>query len=259
MGLLRHTAREKGFHTVFEPAQGELRLLGLGILSLSAGESWEQQLAGREAALVMLGGRAEVWAEGRHWAEVGARENVFAGPASALYLPAESRLKVSALQPLRAAVITAPATNPGEPLLITPEQVTSVWVGRGNTRRTVQTIVGPQFPASRLLVGETYSDSGCWSSYPPHKHDRACPGKESQHEEIYYYLLDPPHGFALQRRYSPAAGLDEAYVIKDGDALALPCGYHPVVVAPGYRLYYLWALAGEQRVLLAAQDPALAG
>ena len=35
----------------------------------------------------------------------------------------------------------------------------------------------------------------------------------------------------------------------------MPEGYHPVVAGPGYRLYYLWVLAGERRELLPKDDP----
>ena len=46
-----------------------------------------------------------------------------------------------------------------------------------------------------------------------------------------------------------------AHVVKDGDAVLLPYGYHPVVSPPGYRLYYLWAMAGAQRKLALHEDP----
>jgi 5-deoxy-glucuronate isomerase len=44
--------------------------------------------------------------------------------------------------------------------------------------------------------------------------------------------------------------------VRDGDAVLLPYGYHPVSSPPGYRLYYLWAMAGEQRQLALYEDPA---
>ena len=74
-------------------------------------------------------------------------------------------------------------------------------------------------------------------------------------EEIYLYRLDPPQGFGLQRIYSPESGRDEAVVVKDNLVVGLPSGYHPVAAAPGYRLYYLWLLAGESRQLIPYDDP----
>jgi 5-deoxy-glucuronate isomerase len=41
--------------------------------------------------------------------------------------------------------------------------------------------------------------------------------------------------------------------------VGIPGGYHPVVAAPGYRLYYLWAIgacAGSPRALATFDDPA---
>jgi len=40
---------------------------------------------------------------------------------------------------------------------------------------------------------------------------------------------------------------DEVYVVENNDTVVIPRGYHPVVAAPGYQLYYLWVLAGEER------------
>jgi 5-deoxy-glucuronate isomerase len=36
----------------------------------------------------------------------------------------------------------------------------------------------------------------------------------------------------------------------------LPYGYHPVSSPPGYAIYYLWAMAGDQRQLAVYEDPA---
>ena len=35
----------------------------------------------------------------------------------------------------------------------------------------------------------------------------------------------------------------EAVFLRHGAVVGIPSGYHPVCAAPGYRLYYLWALA----------------
>jgi len=43
--------------------------------------------------------------------------------------------------------------------------------------------------------------------------------------------------------------------VHDGDAVLLPYGYHPVSAPPGYRVYYVWALAGDARHLVPYEDP----
>ena len=64
----------------------------------------------------------------------------------------------------------------------------------------------------------------------------------------------PRHGFAHQALYT-AAGEHVTHCVRHGDAVLLPYGYHPVSAPPGYRVYYLWALAGDQRILRPYEDP----
>jgi 5-deoxy-glucuronate isomerase len=45
--------------------------------------------------------------------------------------------------------------------------------------------------------------------------------------------------------------------VRDNSIHMMPCGYHTVVSAPGYTTYYLWFLAGNQRMQGAVDDPHL--
>ena len=130
-------------------------------------------------------------------------------------------------------------------------------VGKDNWQRDVYTSIGPNVDADRLLIGETYNPPGNWSSAPPHKHDVACPPDEGCMEEVYFFMVDPGQGFGIQRVYSgedSPAQVDDAYVVQNGDTVAIPYGYHPVVAGPGYKLYYLWILSGEERAYGAWRD-----
>jgi len=40
-------------------------------------------------------------------------------------------------------------------------------------------------------VSELYCDHGCWSGYPPHKHDEDHGKTETAHEELYHYRFRP--------------------------------------------------------------------
>ncbi len=56
---------------------------------------------------------------------------------------------------------------------------------------------------------EVYTPGGNWSSYPPHKHDVHTVGPDgsllqADLDEIYYYKIDRPEGYALQRVYTDA-------------------------------------------------------
>jgi len=57
------------------------------------------------------------------------------------------------------------------------------------------------------------------------------------------------------RVYTDDLSLDETYSVKDNDIVLIPEGYHPVGALAGYRIYYLWMLAGEKRILKPRDDP----
>jgi 5-deoxy-glucuronate isomerase len=74
-------------------------------------------------------------------------------------------------------------------------------------------------------------------------------------EEIYYYQIDRPEGYAIQRVYSAELKLNETLTVRDRELVLIPAGYHPVVAAHGYNVYYLNALAGSARSMAASDDP----
>jgi len=134
-----------------------------------------------------------------------------------------------------------------------------VW-GAANFRRyfhQILTMAGqPDLPARRLIVGETFTPSGNWSTFPPHRHEKDDLPREAFHEEMYYFKVNPADGFGIARHYNDH-GLDANYTVRDSTILMAPDGYHSVVSAPGYMTYYLWFLAGEHRIQATANDPAL--
>ena len=48
---------------------------------------------------------------------------------------------------------------------------------------------------------------------------------------------------------------DSILKVRDGDAVLVREGYHPVVAGPGYDLYYLNFLAGTSRAMMVTEDP----
>ena len=154
----------------------------------------------------------------------------------------------------------APAADVKQgPVVIQPADVALNLVGKDNWFRHVYSSIGENVAAAKLLVGETINPPGNWSSSPPHKHDAFSPPSEVPMEEIYYFQVQPKQGFGFMRLYtSPDAKdpFDETMLIQDGDTVLIPRGYHTVVAAPGYRVNYVWALAGEARKYGAwADDP----
>ena len=232
----------------------ESDVIGLAYGQLAAGETVE--LDGTdEAVAVVLTGTVDAWAGEEALGAAGGRSDPFAEPGHAVYAPPGAPLRLVATGDAVVAVTTAPSDGeaPGPARIIGPGDQSINTVGEGTWERNVRTILGPDDAASRLLVGETLNPPGNWSSYPPHKHDEHQPPDEVKLEEIYLFRVQPENGFGVQVLYEP--GSESTRMVRDGDVAVIRSGYHPVVGAPGYVLYYLWAMAGQGRTMAPWFDP----
>lgn len=233
--------------------------ISLRMIRLGAGQTHRVSLPEEELTLVSLAGRARVSAGADRWDDFGGRESVFSGMPHALYLPVGlDSVEIEALtETTEVAVCGARAEETFPARLIEPKDVEVEVRGGGNATRQINHILKPEFPAHRILVVEVYTPAGNWSSYPPHKHDVHDPPHEVDLDEIYFYKISKPEGFAIQRVYN-TAGRDETLTVRDNEAVLIPDGYHPVVAAHGYDCYYLNVLAGSARSMAATDDPELA-
>lgn len=212
-----------------------------------------------EMAIVVLTGVLSLSIGDQHWEAVGGRQSVFDGPGWTIYLPSGTSAVVEAKSP-RVELALGRAPGGGQyhsPDVVGPGQVEVLSRGQDHWKRQVRNILtldrGPQVNA--LVLGETIHAAGEWSGYPPHKHDAKRPG-ETVFEEVYYYRLDPEDGFAIQAHYGAPGFPDQGYLVHNRDSFAIPRGYHPVVAQGGYRLYYLWFMAGPSgRRLEPYEDP----
>ena len=225
---------------------------------LGKDESFAGETGDNELGLVVLGGRCSVESSAGSWLNFGDRAHVFNGLPFALYLPIGTSFNVSAVTDCDLALCFCRAEQKYPAALITPDQVEVEIRGGGNATRQINHILRPEFPAHRLLIVEVYTPSGNWSSYPPHKHDVHNPPVEVDLEEIYYYKVNHPDGYAIQKVYTPDRRIDSTLTVRDGELVLIPEGYHPVVAAHGYDVYYLNALAGSARSMAASDDPAYA-
>jgi 5-deoxy-glucuronate isomerase len=224
-------------------------------------EKWEAHTGDFEYGLVVLGGSCAVTTSRGNWPRIGRRPNVFAGMPYALFLPAATSFCVRATsEQLDLAYGWCRSGGTHAPRLVTPDSVAIEIRGGGNATRQINSIFPPGFDCERLVAVEVYTPPGNWSSYPPHKHDvhrvdAAGQLLEADLEEIYFYKIDRPHGFAIQRVYTPDSRLDETIVARNNDAVLVPEGYHPVASAAGYTTYYLNFLAGSAQSLANSDDP----
>jgi len=229
--------------------------LTLRIRRMQKGEKYSAETGATELGIVTLGGRCSVESTAGSWSDFGSRQNVFAGMPTALYLPVGTEFTVRAETDCELAFCFSRAEEKYPAQLITPDQVEVEVRGGANATRQINHILKPEFSAHRLLLVEVYTPSGNWSSYPPHKHDVHKPPAEVDLEELYYYKVDRPEGYAIQRVYTPDGRIDETLTVRDGELVLIPEGYHPVVAAHGYNVYYLNALAGSARSMAASDDP----
>jgi 5-deoxy-glucuronate isomerase len=233
-----------------------LKWLGLSRLMLkSTNDSYAFETDQYEIGMDLLYGTCKItlrgpWGESSY-SHIGERLDPFSGPPNMVYIPRETEGTVTCITgPLEALVVRAPAQHKLTPRLITFDSVIKRSFGRDNWERAVYASIGPDIDTDRIMMGETHTPSGNWSSYPPHKHDVERDG-EIPSEEIYHFLIEPPHGFGVQCLWTaadyPAEKINETYRLHHRDTVLIPGGYHPVSVAPGFRMITVWAFAGEKR------------
>jgi 5-deoxy-glucuronate isomerase len=250
------------------PEEAGWDYISFQVRRLANDQQWSFQTGENELALVNLSGRYAVTSNRGNWQGIGGRRNVFEGAAHALYLPRNTEFTVRAEEAGDFAVTWVPSDEDHQPWLILPEDVPTSIRGGDNASRQINDLLPPGSPVHRLVLVEVYTPSGNWSSYPGHKHDvhrEDSQGNviEADLEEVYFYQIDKPEGYAYQRVYtdqdSPLqqAGypIDALVRAEHNCAVLVPEGYHPVVSAPGYTTYYLNVLAGSAQSLANQDDP----
>ena len=242
--------RHDGLQLLQRRGEGGARELTTWRLRLKSGAEQRYSAAGEETILVLQSGAGAVAFAGGAFSV--SRRDVFDERASAVYIPPGEPIAVAASSDLEAILVSTPAEKGGAPALVSSADVRVNARGRDTYAREVHDIFVTDGHAQRLMVGETFNPPGHWSSFPPHKHD----GKDGEPvlEEVYYFRISPSQGFGQQMLYT-ADGESVAHVVRDGDAVLLPYGYHPVAAPPGYRMYYLWAMAGAERRMALHEDP----
>lgn len=260
MNLKTHYSAAPGYTQIITPGVQPVEHVDFGILRLEDGQSHESVSDSHEVGLVILAGTATVQVDDQTWDDLGGRTTVFDGRATGVYVPLGSRLRVQATSPALEVAICRCTTSMRYPVrIVRPQDVVAREVGGPGFQRYVHDILGSNIEAGSMLVGETFTVAGNWSSFPPHKHDVEALPDEVQQEELYFYKIRPAEGFGLQYLYSrpdsPRGALEEAIPLHEDDITLMPFGYHPVAAPPGYDVYYLWFLAGNTRLMRPNDDP----
>ena len=243
-------------------AGDETAHVNLALADLAPGETLDVPADAETAAVILSGTVDATTGDGVSLGRAGGRASVFDAPGDTVYAPAGTGLQLTGAldAPVQVAIASAAAEpSPDAPpaRVIGPAEQRIAEVGVGNWSRSVRTILGPEHDAQRLLLGETINPAGNWSSYPPHRHDRDNPPEEVDLEEVYLFKTNPAGGFGVQIRYElDGDRAEEAFLVRDDDIAVIRTGFHPVVAASGYELYYLWVMAGAGRVMVPYLDPA---
>lgn len=252
-------ARETRNSPIVEPGRNGITLSYLNVLRLDAGMTHTVEAPTCELLAVVLSGRADVAACAQEFKNVGRRADIWDGPADSVYCGTCPRVTVRALRDgTEVAIAGGLCEQPFAPFRIPPEAVERVDVGSTHSHRRVYHILGQDAAAraGRLLVSEVYADDGCWSGYPPHKHDTERPPEEADFEEIYHYRYRPESGFGAQFCYDADGAEPMVAMTRHRDTFLIDRGYHPTVTSPGYQGYLFTVLVGrKQRSLAQNFDP----
>jgi 5-deoxy-glucuronate isomerase len=232
---------------------------------MKPGQKWIGETGNNEYMLVLLGGNFSAETSAGKWKSTNGRRDVFNGLPHALYLPKHTEFEIKPSGDfLDMACAWCSAENIYPAHFITPSDVADTGIeyrGGDNASRQINSILPPGSACNHLVCVEVYTPSGNWSSFPAHKHDSRKTDPvtgavtEACLEEIYFYKIDKPQGFAIQKVYTDDRSLDEIAEPHNNDVVLVPEGYHPVVAAHGYNVYYLNFLAGSDQSLAFTDDP----
>ena len=240
---------------------GDWEFLNFQARTFKKGQTWSAHTGENEYAIVLLGGNFSVKSDRGNWFTKNGRKDVFSGVAHTLYLPRRTNFTLTAESEVLDIAIGWCETDEDHPAYFKrPEECGVELRGGDNANRQINGLLQPGFDCHRLVCVEVYTPSGNWSSFPAHKHDERKvdeDGKllEARLEEIYFYKIDKPQGYAIQQIYTDDRSLDEIIRVKDSEAVLVPKGYHPVVAGHGYNVYYLNFLTGSDQSLANTDDP----
>ena len=235
--IVRDTASEKGRTKSIEPGKTASRYLHYGRIILDAGYSPQHFSTGdKETALICLRGSATVSAEG---------STHVLGRYDAIYIPRDASLEITpGPDGCDLAEIAAPVEKRHPVQFVRFDDVRTdpglhFLAGSAASKRDLNVLIGKNVQAGRIMAGVTFSDPGNWTSWPPHEH-------AAMLEEAYLYIDMPAPSFGVQLVYTNPREPELATIVREGDVVLMPQGYHPNVAAPGGSINFLWMMAANR-------------
>lgn len=236
--VFRKTNAHLGRHISVSPKNSTNQHLSYGRIILNSDHASEKFSNGREeTGFIVLSGEATVKTAG---------QTIPLVQYDALYIPRDSEIEVSTKSGVDIAEFSADVEK-RYPLQIVRFAEISKDPGlkfpTGNvaSRRELHMLLAKNVQAGRLVAGFTYSEPGNWTSWPPHEHGKML-------EEMYVFFDMPAPAFAIQLVYNNTEYPELVTVVRDGDAVLMPGGFHPNVSVPNHRVCFLWAMAAHREV-----------
>ena len=234
--VFRHTNAKTGRNISVSPSNSTNKHLTYGRIILNASTpSVSFKNGNHETSFICLAGDATVKVD---------KEEFHLKQYDAIYIPRESEISVATQGQVDLAEFSAEVKN-RYPLQFVPyaevEKNSSLKFSTGTPgqQRHLNILVGKNVQAGRLLAGFTISEPGNWTSWPPHEH-------AAMLEEMYVYFDMPKPAFGIQLVYNDTEYPELVTVVRDGDAVLMPSGYHPNVSIPNHRIGFLWAMAAHR-------------
>lgn len=237
--IRRGTGSKKGRTRSLAPGDAAVRQLHYGRIVLDPGDlPLSFQTEGLETGLICLKGGAAIAIDGQTFTFV---------PYDSIYIPRDTAVRIApSAQGCDFAEIAAPVSGT-YPLQYIPYETVKgdsslhFKTGGPASQRTLNILIGKNVQAGRILAGVTFTDPGHWASWPPHEH-------AAMLEEAYVYIDMPEPGWGIQLVYTDPRNPELAVVVREGDCVVMPAGYHPNVAAPGTTMGFLWMMAAHREV-----------
>jgi 5-deoxy-glucuronate isomerase len=208
--------------------------LHYGRVILDAGQpAMTIQTGDRETGFVSLGGSAVATVDGSSYT---------LGRYDALYVPRGASVTIApGSDGCDLAEISAPVEKMHPVQLVRFADVQAdpglhFNAGGPSSKRDLNVLFGKNVQAGRIMAGVTFSEHGNWTSWPPHEH-------AAMLEEAYLYIDMPAPSFGIQLLYTNPREPEVATIVREGDVVMMPQGYHPNVAAPGGSINFLWMMA----------------
>jgi 5-deoxy-glucuronate isomerase len=234
--VVKGTHLKKGRTISVKPGETASRNLFYGRIRLETGDvpiAFEN--AGHETGLICLGGSGNVTTGGQTFAM---------NRYDALYVPRDSKITVASDGEFDLAELSSPVENQYPLQFVAFDEIRKdsslhFTAGKPPTERDLNILLGANIEAGRIMAGVTFSSEGNWTSWPPHEH-------ENMLEEAYLYIDMPEPQWGIQLVYTDAREPELTQVVREGDVVIMPQGYHPNVAAPGGSINFLWMMAANR-------------